>query len=420
MALESMVIEGPVRLNGEVQISGAKNAALPLMALSLLTDQPCTLKHVPRLRDINSMLAILNSLGVVSEFTGNTLKLHTPKLLKTHAPYEDVRKMRASVLVLGPLLARSGKARVSMPGGCAIGVRPIDLHLKAFESMGALIEMEQGDVVASLKSAHGGSFTFSKVTVTGTINALMVASSCVEEVTFYNCAVEPEVTQIVHVLKQMGVTIQGHGTSVLSVLGVKQLKGFDAYVIPDRIEAGTYMIGGAITGGDVTVKGVDQNHLKSLIDALKQMGVGIEVLHDDSIRVFKQKELRPLNIKTDVYPGFPTDMQAQLVALMTQVHGESLLQETIFENRFMHVSELIRMGADIWIQGNKLMVKGKAQLHGAPVMATDLRASASLILAGLVAKGKTQVNRIYHLDRGYEAIEDKLSNLGAKIKRIQV
>lgn len=419
MALESIVIHGPCRLQGELTISGAKNAALPMMTLALLTDKPCILHHTPNLHDISSMSSILTSLGTNIDRDGSTYTLTTSTIQKTHAPYDDVRKMRASVLVLGPLLAREGKARVALPGGCAIGVRPIDLHLKAFESMGAKIEIEDGDVVATLDKVNACTIVFDQVTVTGTINALMAASRGSEPVTLTNCATEPEVVQVTEVLSQMGAEISGIGTGTVTITGNPDLHGYDVAVIPDRIEAGTYMVAAAITKGDVTLQHVCLDHMQSIVSKLEAMQVRVEVRNEKTIRVFVENDIVPVDIKTAPYPGFATDMQAQFVSLLTQANGKSNVTETIFENRFMHVPELVRMGADIHIKNSMLSITGKSSLKGAPVMATDLRASASLILAGLVAKGQTTVNRIYHLDRGYEKIEEKLRPLGADIQRVK-
>lgn len=419
MSLESIVINGPNQLSGEVQISGAKNAALPLMVLPLLTDQKCVLQGVPNLKDMDSMSSILASLGVEMDKTSDRCVMQCLRVSNTHAPYDEVRKMRASVMVLGPLLAREGQARVALPGGCAIGVRPIDLHLKAFEAMGATIRIEDGDVVATLDAVKSCQFLFDRVTVTGTMNALMAASRGNEPVTLTNCATEPEVTQVVQVLKSMGAHIEGEGTETLTITGNKDLQGFDTRVIPDRIEAGTYMVAAAITRGDVTLEHVDEDHMQSFILKLQKMGVSVEKVKN-GLRITVSGDLKPVDIQTMPYPGFPTDMQAQFVALLTQAHGKSTVNETIFENRFMHVPELNRMGASIKIKNSLVSISGPCELNGAPVMATDLRASASLVLAGLVAQGKTTVNRIYHLDRGYEKMEEKLSKLGAKIERVSV
>ncbi|MCB0272350.1 MAG: UDP-N-acetylglucosamine 1-carboxyvinyltransferase [Bdellovibrionales bacterium] len=418
MALESLVIQGPNQLKGDVQISGAKNAALPMMVLTLLTDQPCYLSHVPRLKDIESMASILSSIGTQISIKDETHVLDTKSVEKTHAPYDEVRKMRASVMVLGPMLARTGRARVALPGGCAIGVRPIDLHLKAFEKMGATIEIQDGDVIATLPKVKACKVLFDRVTVTGTMNALMAASRGNEPVKLMNCATEPEVTQVAQTLQTMGATIEGVGTDTMTICGRNDLQGFSTRVIPDRIEAGTYMVAAAITKGDVRLSGVEPSHVDSLTSKLEQMGVSIQKEGQDILRVSMNDELLPVDIQTAPYPGFATDMQAQFVALLTQANGKSTVTETIFENRFMHVAELVRMGADIRIKNSMLSISGKTKLSGAPVMATDLRASASLVLAGLVAEGQTTVNRIYHLDRGYERMEEKLIPLGATISRV--
>jgi UDP-N-acetylglucosamine 1-carboxyvinyltransferase len=416
MALENLCVEGGQRLEGEIIISGAKNAALPLLPLALLTDQPCTATNIPDLADMHAMQRLLSPLGVSIERHEDQVQLHAPSILETHAPYDQVRKMRASVIVLGPLLARCGQARVALPGGCAIGVRPIDLHLKAFEKMGAEIEIVDGDVVAKLDQVQACEIFFDQVTVTGTINALTAAARGSQPVTLTNCAREPEVVFIAETLVQMGATIEGIGTATMTITGNDHLKGFSVQNLPDRIEAGTFMVAAAITGGDIRLKQANPDHLHSVMAKMKNMGIDIESQESD-IHVRSDGAYQAVDFRTEPYPGFPTDMQAQMVSLLTQAQGQSVVTETIFENRFMHVPELVRMGAKISIKGSSLTIQGQCSLKGAPVMATDLRASASLILAGLVAKGQTTVGRIYHLDRGYQRIEEKLSKVGARVWR---
>ncbi len=417
MALDKMRIVGGNRLQGEILTSGSKNAALPLLAMTLLTRDPCELTAVPDLLDIQNMIKILRILGVDLTFLNHTVNAQTIKLNQVEAPYDFVRKMRASVLLLGPLLAKCGFARVSMPGGCAIGVRPINLHLKAFEALGAEIELKEGYVEAKASRLKGAEHTFESVTVTGTINALMAASLAVGESVFHNCAQEPEVFLTGEVLSKMGATVDGAGTKTIRIRGRNELKGFRADMIPDRIEAGTYLVASAITEGELFLRGANAEHLGAVIQKLRDCGA--EIVEDVSgIFVKGKKLILPLEIQTAPFPGFPTDMQAQFMVLLSLARGRSLVHETIFENRFMHVAELIRMGADLKIKGPEVTIEGVQKLKGAPVMATDLRASASLVLAGLVSEGVTEVSRIYHLDRGYERMETKLASVGADIVRI--
>jgi len=415
--MDKIIVEGGRELHGEVSISGAKNAALPILASSILTDGVCTYHNVPALRDIQTIKELLTHFGSRVETSGNTIMVDAGGINTHLAPYELVRKMRASVLVLGPLVARLKKARVSLPGGCAIGARPINFHLTGLKNLGASIELEHGYVDASVKHLKGSEIYFDIPTVTGTENLLMAAVLAEGETVLRNSAREPEIIALADVLKKMGAKISGAGTSVIKVEGVSSLKPISTEIIPDRIEAGTFMVAAALTKGDVKLVGCEPDHMGGIINKLVQTGAEVKV-ENKTIRVKGLEKIESVNIKTLPYPGFPTDMQAQFMVLMSIASGLSMISETIFENRFIHVSELERMGADISISGNVAMVKGVAKLSGAPVMATDLRASASLILAGLVAEGTTEVNRVYHLDRGYESIEKKFQKLGALIQRV--
>jgi UDP-N-acetylglucosamine 1-carboxyvinyltransferase len=414
--VKKIVIRGGRRLEGSVGISGAKNAALPIIAATLLSQGPCVLNGVPRLEDVTTMLRLLESMGVDWHWD-RALTLNATRLERSEAPYELVKTMRASVLVLGPLVARFGHARVALPGGCAIGARPINLHLKGLEALGAKIDLEHGYVTAHCDRLRGGKVYFDIVSVTGTENMLMAASLAEGVTVIENAAREPEVVELARVLALMGARIQGAGTATLTVEGVPSLRPVTVGVMPDRIETGTLMTAAAITGGDVTLLGARPVHLEAVTAKLREAGAQIEA-RDDRIRVLGPDRIRSADVRTDPYPGFATDMQAQFMALMTLADGRSRISETVFENRFMHVSELQRMGADIAIQRSMALVRGVPRLSGAPVMATDLRASASLILAGLAAEGTTQVARIYHLDRGYERLEEKLAGLGADIERV--
>lgn len=416
--MDKIVIEGGNALKGEVTISGAKNAALPILFSSLLADGWSTYSNVPNLKDIESTLMLLENLGAKIEREGHTVRINAKEIYNHEAPYELVRKMRASVLVLGPLLARLKKARVSLPGGCAIGARPINLHLKGLAELGASIDLNEGYVEATARRLKGNEFYFDTITVTGTENLLMAAVLAEGVTILRNTAREPEVVALADVLNRMGANIKGAGSSVITIEGVSSLRPVSANIIPDRIETGTFMIAAALTKGDIKILNCRSDHLEGLLNKLKQTGAQIEQ-GENSIRVQGDDKILSTDVKTAPYPGFPTDMQAQFMVLMSVACGLSIITETIFENRFMHVSELKRMGADITLSGNNAMVKGVYTLSGAPVMATDLRASVSLILAGLVAEGKTEVSRVYHLDRGYEAIEKKLEKLGARIKRIE-
>ncbi len=417
--MDKIVVEGGVKLNGEIEISGAKNAALPILISSLLADGESVYSNVPRLMDIESIKLLLASLGARIESDDRTVRIDGSGLYNHEAPYELVRKMRASILVLGPLMARLKKARVSLPGGCAIGARPINFHLKGLERLGAAISLNQGYVEASAVRLKGTEIFFDIVTVTGTENMMMAAVLADGITTLHNAAQEPEVVAHAEVLKKMGANIEGAGTPVITITGVESLNPVSVSIIPDRIETGTYMIAAALTNGEITLKNCEPNHLEAVINKLEETGTRIET-GEGQIRVTGPSEIKSADLKTLPYPGFPTDLQAQFMVLMSVANGQSIISETIFENRFIHVSELERMGADITISGNSAMIKGVSNLSGAPVMATDLRASASLILAGLVAQGTTEVNRVYHLDRGYESIEKKFKSLGARINRIIV
>lgn len=417
--MDKIVIQGGRTLKGEVRISGAKNAALPILVSSLLTDGWNTYSNVPDLKDIQSTKLLLSNLGARIETDGDIIRIDSGGVCNHEAPYDLVRKMRASILVLGPLVARLKKARISLPGGCAIGARPINLHLKGLERLGASIELKHGYVEASADCLKGNEIYLDIATVTGTENLMMAAVLAKGITVLRNAAREPEVIALADVLNKMGAKIEGAGTSVITIQGVSTLHPVSVSIIPDRIETGTFMISAALTGGDVTLLGCEPDHLKATIHKLRLSGVRITI-EGKRIRVLGGDEILSVDIKTLPYPGFPTDMQAQFTVLMSVANGLSIISETIFENRFIHISELRRMGADIKISGNTAMITGVPTLSGAPVMATDLRASASLILAGLVAEGTTEVNRIYHLDRGYETIEKKFARLGAAIKRVKV
>ena len=412
-------ILGPTRITGRVEVAGAKNAALPALAASLLTADAVELSGLPQVRDIRTMQALLQHLGVEIELNNDLVRLRpTDRLQTDDAPYELVKTMRASVLVLGPLLAKLGHARVSLPGGCAIGVRPIDQHLAGLEALGAHVELDHGYVTARAHQLVGARYRFSTPTVTGTENMIMASVLARGSSVLENCAREPEITDLSNLLNAMGARISGAGSEVIEIEGVSQLGGARHRVISDRIEAGTYLIAAAITAGDLTVAGADEVHLAPLLEKLDESGCEVDVT-DDTITLRRPDELRPRDLITAPYPGFPTDLQAQYMALMTQAVGHSTICETVFENRFQHVSELTRMGADIHIEGSYARVHGPASLSGATVMATDLRASASLILAALAASGETIIDRIYHLDRGYEQMEVKLQQLGARVERLQ-
>ena len=416
--MDKMIIEGGRSLKGEVKISGAKNAALPILVSSLLTDGVNTYSNVPDLKDIQSITLLLSNLGAKVETDGDVIRIDATNLCNHEAPYDLVRKMRASILVLGPLVAKLKKARVSLPGGCSIGARPINLHLKGLAALGASIELKHGYVDARADQLKGNKIYFDIPTVTGTENIMMSAVLAEGVTVLHNAAREPEITALADVLNKMGADIKGAGTSVIKIKGVSALQPVSVDIMPDRIEAGTFMVAAALTRGDIKINNCVPDHLEAVIYKLKLAGAAIKI-DNSSIHVAGPDEIKSVDVKTQPYPGFPTDMQAQFMVLMSISNGLSIISENIFENRFIHVSELKRMGADITISGDTAMVKGIPQLSGAPVMATDLRASASLVLAGLVAHGQTQISRIYHLDRGYEAIEKKLIRLGAAIERIK-
>jgi UDP-N-acetylglucosamine 1-carboxyvinyltransferase len=415
--VDRIVIRGGHRLKGEVRISGAKNAALPILASSLLARGTCTFKNVPLLNDVSTMRRLLAGFGATVE-GDRTLRVCTDGVASFDAPYELVKTMRASVLALGPLVARHGRARVSLPGGCAIGARPIDQHLKGLEAMGAKITLEHGYVLARARRLHGAAIVCDIPTVTGTENLLMAASLARGRTRIENAAREPEVEELARVLNKMGARVEGAGTSVITVEGVDELQPIEHAIMPDRIEAGTFLVAAAITRGDVLVRDVVPEHLDAIVAKLRTAGAEI-VPEEHGLRVRGKAEIQPVDITTQPYPGFPTDMQAQFMVLAARARGQSVITETIFENRYMHVQELARMGADIVVDGRTSVIRGSTKLSGAKVMATDLRASASLILAGLVAEGVTEVLRVYHLDRGYERIERKLRGLGADVKRVK-
>jgi UDP-N-acetylglucosamine 1-carboxyvinyltransferase len=418
--MESFLIKGGVPLHGEVAISGSKNAALPIMAAALLTDEPCVIRRVPDLSDTRFMVKILESLGALAKFENGTLKIHA-KQIKGYADYDLVRKMRGSICIAGPLLARLRKARISLPGGCIIGARPINLHLKGFASLGAKIKIEGGYVDASAKKLVGNTMFLggrAGPTVLGTANVMMAATLGDGITVIESAACEPEVVDLANFLNAMGANISGAGSPTITITGVKKLHGAEHEVIPDRIESATFLIAAGATNGEVTLKGARADHLRAVIDKLNEAGVSVERSGANLIAHRKGK-LKPADITTLPYSGFPTDVQAQMMALLALAPGISIITERIFESRFMHVSELARLGADIEIEGPSAIVKGGRPLSGAPVMASDLRASAALVIAGLAAKGSTQVNRIYHLDRGYEQMDVKLQKLGARIERVE-
>jgi len=419
--MDKLIIQGGQTLSGEVPISGAKNAALPILCAALLTAEPLTLTNVPALHDIQTMLKLLAQMGVKVAQDGDTLTLDASGLNNPSAPYEMVKTMRASVLVLGPLMARCGEAHVSLPGGCAIGARPVDQHIKGLQSMGAEIKVEQGYVNAKVGKLKGARLFTDMVTVTGTENLMMAACLADGETVIENAAREPEVVDLAQCLVSMGAQISGAGTDVIRIRGVARLHGATHRIMPDRIETGTYLCAAAITGGEVRLTGTSAGYLDAVVDKL--MDAGCEISSEKSakfeaITLRAPQKLNAVSIRTAPYPAFPTDMQAQFMTINTVAEGTAVIRETIFENRFMHAVELQRLGADIKIDGNTAVVRGVAGLDGATVMATDLRASAGLVLAGLVAEGETTIERIYHLDRGYEHIEQKLSQLGARIRRV--
>jgi UDP-N-acetylglucosamine 1-carboxyvinyltransferase len=417
--LDKFIVEGGMRLKGTVEISGAKNAALPILAATLLTDEKCVIRNVPPLRDVYTMLRILRNMGVRADMEDGVVVVYPNGYSNYVAPYKLVSTMRASVCVLGPLLAKLRHAEVSMPGGCVIGPRPIDLHLKGIKALGADLKVEHGYIIADAKNLTGGRVYLGGKfgsSVLATANVMMAATLAKGKTVIENAACEPEVCDLADFLVKMGAKIRGQRTPILEIEGVKALHGAEYSIINDRIEAGTFMIASAITGGDVLVKGANIEHLGAVIDKLKDVGVKITNTKD-GLRVLKSRSIKPVDVTTLPYPGFPTDMQAQMMALMCMTKGISVITEKIYPERFMHISELARMGAHIILEGSSAIVKGVSKLSAAPVMASDLRASAGLVLAGLVAKGKTEISRIYHLDRGYHNIEEKLEKLGVKIKR---
>ncbi len=414
--MEKIVIEGGARLKGEVKISGAKNAALPIMVASILSSGENLIYNVPHLMDITTMGNLLSRMGFGFYMDSDRVLLQTDSIRSVEAPYEFVKTMRASVLVLGPLLARLGEAKVSLPGGCAIGARPINLHIMGLKKMGVDITLSDGYIKARVKRLRGASIYLDIPTVTGTENLMMAAALADGLTIIENAACEPEVVDLANALVSMGADIQGAGTNVIKIKGVSSLRPLEYKIIPDRIETGTFIAAAGITGGDIRINGCSPEHIESIIVKLKETGIEINQ-GENELMVNGPDRLTPVDVKTMPYPGFPTDMQAQFMALMAVSAGTSLITESIFENRFMHVAEMRRMGADIEVEGSTAVVKGVGLLKGAPVMATDLRASASLVLAGLVAKGETIIDRVYHLDRGYEKIEEKLMLLGARVRR---
>ena len=416
--MDTILIKGGKKLKGEVEISGAKNSALPIIASSILSTEECVLTNVPLLKDIQTIKLVLESMGARVRRDGYTFAIDAKDLKSCEAPYELVKTMRASVLVLGPLVARFGEARVSLPGGCAIGTRPVNLHIAGLQKMGAEVEIKHGYVEVRAKRLKGANISFDISTVTGTENIMMAAVLAEGETVIGNAACEPEVVDLANFMIKRGAKIKGAGTDTIIIDGVSRLGGGTYEIMPDRIETGTYLISGAITGGDVTVRRCIPSHIEAVLSKLSAVGVKTEVF-SDSIRVVADRGISAVDVRTMPYPGFPTDMQAQIMALMTISNGLSVITETVFENRFIHVPELRRMGAKIKLQENYAVVEGVKSLSGAPVMATDLRASASLVLAGLVAEGQTEVHRVYHLDRGYESMERKLSGLGADIVRVK-
>jgi UDP-N-acetylglucosamine 1-carboxyvinyltransferase len=408
-----------LRLKGKVKISGSKNAVLPAIVASLLTEDKLKLRNIPLVKDVLTILTLMKELGADSELKENSLSIQTKKIISPEASYELIRSMRASILVLGPLLARYGKAMVALPGGCAIGSRPIDLHISGLQKLGASISLEHGYIKAEASKLRGAEIEFEKKTVGGTENLLMAATLAQGETCLKNCALEPEVINLCELLVKMGAKIDGLGKEIIFIRGVNELGGATHEIIPDRIEAGTFLVAGALSQGDIILENVEPGHLATIVEKLRVSGTSFENINSRALQVIGNPEIKPQDITTSPYPGFPTDMQAQFMVLMTQASGTSIITETIFDRRFSHVNELLRLGANIEVQGDKAIVKGKTHLSGAEVIATDLRASASLILAGLIASGETIINDAEHLDRGYEKIEEKLKFLGASIERIK-
>jgi UDP-N-acetylglucosamine 1-carboxyvinyltransferase len=418
--MDKFVIRGGAPLHGEVSTGGAKNSALPALAACLLTEEPVTLHRIPRVRDIATMIQLLHSIGARVEKKAGPVRIEARTIERPEAPYDLVKTMRASSLVLGPLVARTGRARVSLPGGCAIGARPIDYHLAGLERLGARIRQEAGYVEAEApEGLHGGAFAFDRVSVTGTEDLMMAAVLAEGETTLDNAAREPEVSDLADLLNKMGASVGGAGTSKIRIRGVARLHGAEHAVIPDRIEAGTFLIAGAITGGDLVVTECEPAHQVALVSKMREAGVEVTEEGPGGLRVRADGRLKSVDAITEEYPGFATDLQAQFMALMTRAQGISLITETIFENRFMHAPELMRMGANIRLKDGQAIVAGPSELSGASVIASDLRASASLVLAALVAKGETTIDRVYHIDRGYEKIEEKLAGAGADIRRVR-
>lgn len=416
--MDKMIIQGGERLIGEVEVSGSKNATLPIFASSILTEGDNHFYNVPNLRDVQTIIQVLQNLGVKISKEDNRYRINASNISNVEAPYELVKTMRASILVLGPLIARKKKAVVSLPGGCAIGARPINLHLMGLEALGAKIELRHGYIIAEADGLKGATISFDTVTVTGTENLMMAATLAKGKTLLQNAAMEPEVVDLANALNKMGAKIQGAGTSLIEIEGVDSLHSTEHTIIPDRIEAGTLMVAAGLTQGNIRIRNCPLSEMEMVVHKLRESGMEIEP-DGDVVRAVGTKRIRSVDIKTQPYPGFPTDMQAQFMVLMCLARGLSVISETIFENRFIHVSELRRMGADIRIQGDSAIIQGVESLSGAPVMASDLRASASLILAGLAAEGLTEVSRVYHLDRGYEALDQKMTKLGAKIKRVK-
>jgi UDP-N-acetylglucosamine 1-carboxyvinyltransferase len=416
--MDKIIIRGGERLIGEVEVSGSKNASLPIFVASLLTEGENLFRNVPKLRDILTIAKVLKNLGVKVREEGGAYRIDAKEISNEEAPYDLVKTMRASILVLGPLVSRRGRARVSLPGGCAIGARPINLHLMGLEAMGAKIDLRKGYVEAKADRLKGTDISFDTATVTGTENLMMAATLARGKTVLQNAAMEPEVVDLAGVLQKMGAKIEGAGTSVIEIEGVESLHAVEHTIIPDRIEAGTLMVAAGLTRGNIKLLQCPFSNMEAVIHKLRETGMEIDP-EGDGVRVVGSRRIKSVDVKTQPYPGFPTDMQAQFMTLMSLARGLSIITETIFENRFIHVNELQRMGADIRTQGNAAIIQGVESLSGAQVMATDLRASASLIVAGLAADGVTEVSRVYHLDRGYEGLDKKLAQLGANIKRVK-